>query len=89
VVILVIVAKTTMITVVLARIMILVIVSLTMVNVYLFREMVPGTTFAFGAFCELRLLGILRSSHRAGGSGIMLIVERVSPPLPSGGSERR
>jgi hypothetical protein len=39
---------------VMARIMILVIVSLTMINVCLFREIVPGTTFAFGAFCEVR-----------------------------------
>jgi hypothetical protein len=30
------------------------------------------------AFCELRLYGVLRSSHQASSGGIMLVVERVS-----------
>jgi hypothetical protein len=31
-------------------------------------------------FCELRLYGVLRSSHQAWSSGIMLVVEGVVPP---------
>jgi hypothetical protein len=47
----------------------LVIVGLTMINVCLFGEIVPGTTFAFGAFCELRLVPIPRTwVHKVLGS---------------------
>ena len=77
VVILVIVVMTTMIMVVmvvLARIMILVIVSLTMVNAYLFREMVPGTTFAFG---------VLRTSPF--GPSRKFICSILHSPAPIGG----
>src|SRR5215203_1712228 len=43
------------------------------------RPLVDSPTCLEGVFSEVRVDGVLRSSHQPSGSGIMLMVERVYP----------